>query len=265
MTQAEKAQKNGGSPFFIHRFDTLPSTNEYAKTVAVRGMPEGTVIVADSQTAGYGRLGRTFVSPTGCGLYASLILRPAFAPTLLPLITVAAAVAVAVAAEEIGGCALGIKWVNDIYSERGKVSGILTESAFSATGGVAYAVLGFGVNLFPWPETPAEAGPAATLFSHTPAETERREAADRLLRAILHRFLAYYTVLPQKTFMAEYRRRSVLIGKEVTVFDARDRDKTDPLYTARVLDVDGDGALRLRTAAGEEKRLTFGEVSLAVQ
>lgn len=260
-----RIETNGDCSFVIHRFDTLPSTNELAKQMAAEGAPEGTVLVAEEQTKGHGRLSRSFVSPKGCGLYASLILRPNLAPALLPLITVAAAVAVAEAAEGVSGCPLGIKWVNDVYSERGKVSGILTETAFSAAGCVDYAVLGFGVNLYPWGELPAEAGPAAPLFSHMPKVTERRAVADTLLRAVLTRFLAYYAALPEKTFMAEYRRRSVLTGKRVTVFDARDKDKTTPLYVATVTDIDDEGALCLRTDEGEEKRLLFGEVSLAVQ
>lgn len=253
---------DGEAPFVIHRFDTLPSTNEHAKAIAAEGAPEGAVVVADTQTAGYGRLGRTFVSPAGCGLYASLILRPSFPAETLPLITVAAAVAVAEATQTVSGVKTGIKWVNDVYIEKGKVSGILVETAFSAAGGVDYAVLGFGVNLFPWADRPAEAGPAATLFSHTPPPTERRAAVDRLLSEILRRFYGYYAHLPEKAFMSEYRRRSVLTGKRVTVFDARDKEKAVPLYEATVTDIDGEGALLLRADGGEEKRLTFGEVSV---
>lgn len=259
----EESKSARGATFTVHRFDTLPSTNDLAKEMAAAGAAEGTVIVANAQTKGHGRLSRTFVSPAGCGLYASLILRPSADPCLLPLITVAAAVAVAEAAECISGEKMGIKWVNDIYSEKGKVSGILTESAFSASGGIAYAVLGFGVNLFPWETEHAEAGPAATLFSHTPEAEVRREKTDRLLAQILDRFFAEYLRLEEKRFMAEYCRRSVLTGRTVTVFDARDKDKTAPLYTATVLGIDGDGALCLRTETGEEKKLTFGEVSLS--
>ena len=257
-------KKDGKALYSVRYFDELPSTNVHAKRLAAEGAAEGTVVVADAQTAGHGRLDRPFVSPKGCGLYASLVLRPALDPAFAPLITVAAAVAVAEAAEQVSGVPLGIKWVNDVYSERGKVSGILTESALAASGGLSYAVLGFGVNLFPWPRTHAAAGPAAALFSRAPAETERQRIKTALLDGILRRFLAYYAALPQKTFMAEYRRRSVLTGKEVTVFDARDKDKAHPLYTARVVEIDADGALCLRTAAGEEKRLLFGEVSLTL-
>ena len=258
-------QKMGEGIFRVLRFATLPSTNEYAKRLAAEGAAQGTVILADSQTAGHGRFDRPFVSPVG-GLYASLILRPPYAPALTPLITVAAAVAVAEAAEAITGVPLGIKWVNDVYSEKGKVSGILTEAAFAEDGkGLAYAVLGFGINLYPWEEASAQAGPAACLFSHLPDPEERERTKEKLLAAVLTKFWEYYTALPEKAFMAVYRGRSVLTGKTVSVFAPTDKARAFPLYTATVLDIDEEGALLVRTAAGEEKRLTGGEVSLSLQ
>ena len=250
--------------FSVLRYESIPSTNDEAKRLADLGAKEGTVLVADRQTAGRGRLDRLFVSPAGCGLYATVIRRPTVAPEHLSLLTVAAAVAVAEAAEAVCGVPLGIKWVNDVYSEKGKVSGILVETSFSPAGGVAYAVLGFGVNLFPWTDRPAEAGPAASLLSVAPCEEKRKEMRDALLFEVLKRFFAYYGLLAEKPFMEEYRRRSVLVGKEVTVFSPQDKEKESPLYTATVTAIDGDGALCLRTSNGEEKRLTFGEVSLQV-
>ena len=253
-----------GQKISIRHFDVLPSTNDEAKRLAVLGAEEGTVVVADAQTAGKGRLDRTFVSPAGRGLYASLVLRPVVSPEALPLLTVAAAVAVAEAAEAVGGASLGIKWVNDVYSREGKVAGILAETAFSPAGGLDYAVLGIGVNLFPWKERPAEAGPAASLFSSLPCAAEQERAREALLRQALERFFAFYRHLEEKPFLPAYRERSILTGKRVTVFSPRDKDKTTPLYTAAVTGIDDEGALLLITEGGEEKRLTFGEVSLAM-
>ena len=260
----EQTRRKERRTFSLLRFDAIPSTNDEAKRLASEGAPEGTVLVADSQTAGRGRLDRPFVSPAGCGLYASVILRPTAAPDCLPLLTVAAAVAVAEAAEAVGGVSLGIKWVNDIYSREGKVSGILVETAFSPTGDVAYAVLGFGVDLFPWDERPSAAGPAASLFSSSPCEDERKRMRDALLEGVLERFFVYYERLTKKTFMKAYREKSVLMGKKVTVFSPGDKEKVRPLYTATVMGIDEEGALCLLTDGGEEKRLTFGEVSLAM-
>ena len=261
--------KNGqtvhGQATTVLYYDTLPSTNDEAKRLASCGAEEGTVVVADRQTAGRGRLERAFVSPAGRGLYASILLRPTVRPEALPLLTVAAAVAVTEAAEAVGGIPLGIKWVNDVYSREGKVSGILVETAFSPTGGVDYAVLGVGINLFPWDERPAEAGPAASLFSSVPPEKERKRVRDSLLHGVLERFFAFYRRLEEKPFLRAYRERSILTGKRVTVFSPQDKEKVHPLYAATVTGIDEDGALCLFTDAGEEKRLTFGEVSLIME
>lgn len=260
----EQKEPVKGQDFFVSRFDTLPSTNDEAKRLAALGAADGTVVVANAQTAGRGRLDRPFVSPTGCGLYASVVLRPKVTPERLPLLTVAAAVAVAEGAEAVGGIPLGIKWVNDVYSHEGKVAGILVETAFSPSGYPDYAILGFGVNLFPWEERPAEAGHAASLFSSPPRETERKRLRDTLLEQALERFFVYYEKLEEKPFMKAYREKSVLMGRRVTVFSPGDKEKAYPLYAATVTRIDDEGALCLVTEAGEEKRLTFGEVSLAL-
>ena len=251
-----------GKRMSVSYYDTLSSTNDEAKRLASCGAEEGTVVVADRQTAGRGRLARNFVSPAGRGLYANILLRPVLPPEALPLLTVAAAVAVTEAAEAVGGIPLGIKWVNDVYSREGKVSGILVETAFSPAGDIDYAVLGVGINLFPWDERPAEAGPAASLFSVAPPEEERKRVRDALLHGVLERFFEYYLHMEEKPFLPTYRERSILTGKRVTVFSPRDKEKACPLYTATVTGIDEEGALCLFTDAGEEKRLTFGEVSL---
>ena len=262
-----KEKKAGeDAPFRVLYFDTLPSTNEYAKTLAREGATEGTVIVARAQTAGHGRLDRPFVSPAGCGLYVSLLLRPAFSPALAHFITAAAAVAVAEAAEAVSGVPLRVKWVNDIYSQEGKVSGILTEAALASDGQrLAYAILGFGINLYPWGEDhSALAGPAAPLFAEAPAEEEREQRAKAILMGVLTRFWAFYKALPEKPFMEAYRARSLLMGRQVTVYAPTDKEKSRPLYTALAEGIDEEGALIVRTSDGEEKRLTAGEVTLSV-
>jgi BirA family biotin operon repressor/biotin-[acetyl-CoA-carboxylase] ligase len=261
----EKGWTGNGKKISVFYYDTLSSTNDEAKRLASCGAKEGTVVVADRQTAGRGRLERAFVSPAGRGLYASILLRPVLPPEVLPLLTVAAAVAVTEAAEAVSGIPLGIKWVNDVYSHEGKVSGILVETAFSPVGDLDYAVLGVGVNLFPWDERPAEAGPAASLFPATLSLAERKRVRDALLHGVLERFFAFYRRLEEKPFLPTYRERSILTGKRVTVFSPRDKEKACPLYIATVTDIDEEGALCLLSDTGEEKRLTFGEVSLIME
>ena len=113
----------------LYWFGSIGSTNAYAKTLAAQGAPAGTVVIADRQDAGRGRLGRTFQSPAGSGIYMSVILRPGCAPTALMHLTCAVALAVCDAVEKAFSFRPGIKWINDLVVEGRKLGGILTERA----------------------------------------------------------------------------------------------------------------------------------------
>lgn len=137
-------------PLFPAVRKSLDSTNAEALRRAVDGAPEGTVIVAEEQTAGRGRRGRSFFSPAGTGIYLSILVRPALAAERAHLLTCSAAVAVAEAIEACAGVDASIKWVNDVYCRGKKVAGILTEGSFDLEGGVLqHAVVGIGVNVRP--------------------------------------------------------------------------------------------------------------------
>ena len=137
-----------GKPWgeLIHHFDTVESTNTLAKSLAAQGAPQGTVILADHQTGGRGRRGRSFHSPAGSGIYMSVILRPNCPPDKLMHLTCAAAVAMCCAVENATGHRPGIKWTNDLVFGRKKVAGILTELIFDGSGNVSAAVVGIGIN-----------------------------------------------------------------------------------------------------------------------
>ena len=138
------------APLFPTVRKCLDSTNAEALRRAVDGAPEGTVIVAEEQTAGRGRRGRSFFSPAGTGIYLSILVRPALAAERAHLLTCSAAVAVAEAIEACAGVDASIKWVNDVYCRGKKVAGILTEGSFDLEGGVLqHAVVGIGVNVRP--------------------------------------------------------------------------------------------------------------------
>ena len=127
----------------VRVLDTVDSTNNLAKQQARQGIPAGTVLIADRQSAGRGRLGRTFLSPGGVGIYFSVILRPACRPQALMHLTCASAVSMADAVERACGFRPGIKWTNDLVVGSKKICGILTElSVDPATGLVDYAVVG---------------------------------------------------------------------------------------------------------------------------
>ena len=225
-------------------------TQEYAA-----GRGEGFTLNAERQTAGRGRLGRSFCSPPGGGLYMSLLLRPRIPLERLNFITIAAAVAVCRAIEATAGFRPGIKWVNDVYLAGWKVCGILTEAAVDfESGGLQYAVLGIGVNLRE-PEggfAPELAEVAGALFQgEVPAGARTRLAAE-----ILNRFFGIYDSLPARDFMDSYRERSLLTGVEVTYTQG---DKTGE---ALVLGVDQQARLLVRLPDGAQRAFSAGEVQI---
>lgn len=236
----------------VQTFEQLESTNRTAHELARKGAPEGTVVVADRQTQGRGRFGRSFFSPAGSGLYMSVILRPTLSPEQTLYITTAAAAAVARAAEAVTGEAMSIKWVNDIYYRGKKVAGILTEGAMDRDQ-LAYAILGIGVNIAP-PDggfPPDIQNKAGALFD---APCDRR---DELCRLILTRFEDYYGALEQKPFLEDYRTRSFLDGKMVQLLAVDDT----PAETATVLGIDDECGLIVQTQNGI-RHLTSGDVSI---
>ena len=127
-------------------FDSIDSTNTYLKKQAILGAPHGTAAIADCQTLGRGRMGRSFQSPGGCGIYLSVLLRPNCPPQDLMHLTCAAAEAMCDAVETTTGLRPGIKWTNDLVVGNRKIAGILTENGLNAQGLVDYAIIGTGIN-----------------------------------------------------------------------------------------------------------------------
>ena len=233
---------------------TVASTNDEVKAMAESGMPEWTAVFAEEQTAGRGRYSRPFYSPQGAGLYVSILLRPQFSAQETLFITTSAAVAVCEAIESAGGRDCLIKWVNDVFIGGKKVCGILTEASFGVESGkLSYAVVGIGVNVRPT-AFPAELnGIAGSVFEEggMPADARAKLAA-----AILERFRYYYENIPRRAFFAEYKRRSFVIGRQVTV------NAGEQSGVATVLDLNDDCSLRVRFADGREGNLSAGEVSI---
>lgn len=240
-------------PMRVRIVSTLPSTNTALREMAEQGAAEGEVLVALSQSAGKGSLGRSFHSPSGTGLYFSVLLRPAFSLTDSRYLTPAAAVAVARALEQAGGRRMQIKWVNDIYSDGKKVCGILTEAAVdTANDRLRYAIVGVGVNLVaPTDGFPEDIkGTAGAAFEGDPPN--RAE----LLADILAAFYRLYLALPAHGFMGEYRSRSCLVGRDVTVFVG------DSVFEGTVQTVDDGGALVLSDRGGDIRTFHSGTVRL---
>lgn len=242
--------------FSIEVFKTLDSTNNMLKTLASAGEKEGKVVISEEQTAGKGRISRSFYSPAGTGLYMSLLLRPQFSPEKSSFITSAAAAAVARAIESVSGCEAKIKWVNDIYCNGKKVCGILTEASMNLeTGGLEYAVLGIGVNVNPptlgFPEEIREV--ASSLFDRGSGEGDIRS---RLAAEILKNFWEYYQKLGEKTFLKEYRERSMIVGHDILVLQGGSSNK------ALALAIDDSCHLIVEYEDGSQETLSSGEISI---
>lgn len=234
--------------------ETVDSTNRVARSMAESGAETGTVVVAGEQTAGRGRLGRTFSSRAGGGLYMSLILRPRGLAVNATLLTAYTAVAVAEALEEIApGLIVGIKWVNDLFCRGRKLAGILCEGALDMENGqLSYVVVGVGVNLSREAIPPELAGIAVSVGELTGQEPD--PAA--LCASIVRRLDLADGEMERKTFLAEYRRRSIVIGHEVTVCRGEER------FPAEVLRIDDNAGLLVRDWSGAESVLQSGEISV---
>ncbi len=236
-------------------FEETESTNRDAKKMAAEGAPEGTVILAERQSAGRGRLGRSFFSPGEKGIYMSVLLRPELDMQKMVRITSMAAVAVARAIERVSCVKTQIKWVNDVYLNNKKVCGILTEGGFDNEGKFAYAVLGIGVNVG-FMEFPEDIKEIATSVSNECKKEITREA---LIVEILKELELWYPSLWDGSFLKESKERSILLGKEILVLDV---DKK-PLYAAKAVDLDDLGHLIIERE-GKKELLHSGEVSVRV-
>lgn len=237
------ARLSGLSPSLISVFDSLPSTNTYLSERAGQGAENFCTVLAESQTAGRGRMGRSFFSPMGSGIYMSLVLRPKALHA--GRLTTLAAVVVSDAIFRVCGIKVDIKWVNDLLFGGKKLCGILAESA-----GGGFAVLGIGINV-KRSAFPSELRDIATSLEDICGTPPDRNL---LVAEILKGFMS--ADLDSFSHMADYRRRCVTLGKEAYIVSSGE--------TITVLDVADDGALIVRGADGNQKTVFSGEVSVRV-
>lgn len=239
----------------IFYFNKIDSTNVYAKKLAIDGCDEGVVVSAYEQTKGKGRLGRSFLSRRG-GLYFSVVLRPENDVKDTIFITVAAAVAVARAIEQVSGKKCDIKWVNDIYISNKKVCGILTEGGFDTNGKLEYAILGVGINLFEQKEKFPENLPLADhVFHKKDNKIFKNRIKNQLLNKFLDEFFKLYEKIEQKEYIKEYRERSLLTGKEITFTTDGQEQK------GSVIGIDDEAKLMVN-CRGKTLKLSHGEIQI---
>jgi BirA family biotin operon repressor/biotin-[acetyl-CoA-carboxylase] ligase len=230
----------------IKIYDSLESTNITAKQLAIDGAEHGTVVVADVQTDGKGRYGKSFASPRGGGVYMSVILRPEHwgsSPASSTLLTSYAAVAVCEAVEAVSGKSAQIKWVNDVFIEGKKICGILTEAITDfESGEMPWIVAGIGINLTLSDELPEVAG---AVFEQPQTAVTRNQ----LIAEVANRIVRFDGNLN----IAEYRRRLMWIGERILV---------NGQESCELAGVDESGRLLIRKDSAELTTLSTGSITL---
>lgn len=238
----------------IHVENQVTSTNTLVKEAGACGVPEGYVLVANQQTEGRGRYGRSFYSPESTGIYFSILLRPKMEVNEAATITTIAAVSVAKAIQKVTGKEVQIKWVNDLFFQGSKICGILTEGALNMESkGMDYVVVGIGLNV----KLPQDGFPKELELIATSLETKgQEESRNRLVAECLNCFFHYYNQLPQRNYVEEYRKRSLILGKEILVMS------TENGIPARAIDIDEDCHLLVEYENKKQEWLSSGEVSI---
>ena len=247
---ANLSQKYKSCPITV--LDITDSTNTQAKKLALDGAGHGTLLLAEEQTAGRGRNGKSFFSPRGVGLYMSVILKPVLGMEEPQMITIAAAVAVCKAVEKLTDKKPRIKWVNDVYLDGKKVCGILTEAATDfESGGIESIIVGVGVD-------------CATKEDSLPQELrgivgtlgDDAISRNRLAAEILAGILDGFDTLGSGEIIDAYRARSLMFGKDISFMRGSER------LNARVTGISDSGGLLVRLTIGENIELQSGEVAI---
>ena len=229
-------------------FESLPSTNAFLKEEAKKGAPNYYTVIADRQTSGRGRMGRSFHSDNG-GLYMSFLIRNVD-DVDVTRITAAAGVSVVEAIKKKYGVSCGIKWVNDLIYNGKKVCGILAEGVISENGKIDGVVVGIGVNIAPPKDGfNEEIKDIAGAISDHYSETERNDLAKAILE--------YFDInITYPDLIDKYRALSTVIGKDVRVITPNSS------YDARAIGIDDEFGLTVITDDGKEKTLRSGEISI---
>ena len=233
----------------------IGSTNDYLREKAAQGKGEGYAVVAGAQTRGKGRTGRSFYSPADTGIYLSLLLRPKdCGPAQAVKFTTMAAVAACEAIEKVSHRSPQIKWVNDLYIDGKKVSGILTEASVSLeNGSLEYVLLGIGINVYPpekgFPQELRET--AGSVF-----QERKSDGKNQLTAGFLNRLMEIYTKEETGEYAEEYRKRSMVLGKRIQILTPEGEKG------ARALEIDKDCRLLVEYEDGNRELLRAGEIRI---
>ncbi len=239
----------------VYCFGVTDSTNLQAKLLAEKGAPEGTLVIAEKQTAGRGRRGRSWISPPGGGLWFSLVLRPHIRPSVTPMLTLVAAMAVAAGIEDSTGISAYIKWPNDIVVSGKKVVGILTELSAEAQE-THYVVVGIGinVNIAGFPEEIRTT--ATSLYLESGVFYKRCAIVAAIMKRMEQYYTTYMETLSLEGLRDEYIGRLVSMNREVIIL------KPEREQRGICEGIDRNGCLLVRREDGSVERVISGEVSV---
>ena len=234
----------------------IGSTNDAAMAAGRAGEPEGLAILADQQTDGRGRLGRSWASLPGLGIYTSILLRPSVPPLLAPLLTLMAGLATAEAIEGVGQVAPTLKWPNDVLCDGRKAAGILTEMATIGQQ-IGQVAIGVGINVrHRATDFPADVKDAATSIELAAGRpVDRGEMAAALYNA-MDRWYEVFCHKGTDSILQQARLRTATLGRPVTVL------ADDQRWQGIALDLDTDGALLVRDETGAVRRVLADDVSI---
>ena len=260
-------RENINHPCKITILEKTDSTNNQAKALSDLSVPH--IVLANEQTGGRGRLGRSFHSPAGTGLYMSIAFCPDFGLDRAMLTTAMSAVAAARAIEQVTGLNPKIKWVNDIYINGKKACGILTEAESNfETGRIDKIIVGIGVNCFE-ASLPEELKDIATYLENPPKEFSRNQLA----AAIANEFFDMLANFDKVQMLREYKARSFILGEQIMIFNpaiarsiGRPESRLNEGIRARAIDIDENGGLVVEFLEGRRSRemetLTTGEITV---
>ncbi|MBM3249682.1 MAG: biotin--[acetyl-CoA-carboxylase] ligase [Candidatus Omnitrophica bacterium] len=233
-----------------HYFDTATSTMEIAMDLGLKGAPAGSVVIAESQTKGKGRLGRIWFSPKYKGIYLSLILRPTLLPSEASIFTLLSAVSICEALKNFAAIDAQIKWPNDIFLGQKKLGGILTELN-AETDKINFIVIGIGLNV--------NNDKKSLISGSTSLKEHKKESVDRagLLKEVLRRIEANYFLLEKKgsgVILDKWREHNLTLGRRVKVYCQKKH------LEGEALGLDRDGGLLVRNDGGLIEKVLAGDV-----
>ena len=234
-------------------FESIDSTNSCARALGDAGTAEGAVVVAEHQTSGRGRLGRTWLADPGTSLLFSVLLRPSITLETAGLLTLYASAAIARAVERCVGLSVECKWPNDLLLQGRKFCGILIENSFQQSG-LAYSVIGAGINVHQ-AEFPPEIADRATSLSR---ETGRALDRDKIFQSVLSELDTMYEDVRRGKFqvaVSAWKERCSMFGRTITV---QEHDSTVSGVAARL---HHDGGLIIETDQGE-RTIYAGDVTV---